>query len=302
MGRLVEAALTTIAGTAGTSPSEQIDLPAEATLDPSIYPATSRKQNHYGRFRPFGAGSHMHSPSAVFLTGATGYLGAHILAELLTSTDVQVFALVRATDTASGRDRLEQTLQSYNLLQSLLTKLLDGYLEGDDEKPWFDNRVCVVLGDLSKPLLGLTQEDFKELAISIDSIIHCGADVNLVKPYEELKAANVLGKKPQTHFVCTPTWTCQTGLNPQQKWKPNDVCLAVRVAGTQEVLRLSVTNGNLHTKVKPVHYISTNSVFPIATQGGKQVFQDEDAPLEGVEVWVRNQRTGELLTILQKHD
>lgn len=197
MGRLVEAALTTGA-TGESAPLQQIDLPAEATLDPSIYPATSRKQTHYDRFRAFGAGRHMHTPSAIFLTGATGFLGAHILAELLASTDVHVFALVRAVDTASGRKRLEQTLQSYDLLQPLLTKLSDGYFDDDDENPaWFDDRVSVVLGDLSQPLLGLQHEDFKELAFSIDSILHCGADVNLVKPYEALKAANVLGAKPE---------------------------------------------------------------------------------------------------------
>lgn len=208
MGRLVEAALST--GAAGASASlEQIDLPAEATLDPSIYPATSRKQNHYDRFRAFGAGRHMHTPAAIFLTGATGFLGAHILAELLASTDVQVFALVRAADNVSGRKRLEQTLQSYDLLQPLLSKLFDGYLDDDEEKPWFDDRVCVVLGDLSKPLLGLQHEDFKELAFSIDSILHCGADVNLVKPYGALKAPNVLGAKSDNAIFYMQTRCCR---------------------------------------------------------------------------------------------
>lgn len=47
-------------------------------------------------------------------------------------------------------------------------------------------------------------------------------------------------------------------------------------------------NGNLHTKIKPVHYISTNSVFPIAAASGDKVMQHEDSSLEGVETWVRN--------------
>lgn len=252
MASLVQAALESGAG--ASAAQAMIDLPAEATLDPSIYPATSRKQDHYARFR-MGTGRHLHSPDAIFLTGATGYLGAHILSEMLTATDVQVFALVRAADHASGKKRLEQTLESCDLLQPLLEKFkADTYLEDDDEKPWLGDRVIVVLGDLSKPLLGLEQGDWTELALSIDSILHCGADVNLVKPYAALKMPNVLG--------------------------------------TQEVLRLAVTQGKFQTKVKPVHYISTNSVFPIGkvmseAAGGGKVTQDEDAPLEGAEIWCK---------------
>ena len=33
--------------------------------------------------------------------------------------------------------------------------------------------------------------------------------------------------------------------------------------GTQEILRLATTNGFIKTKVKPVHYISTNGIFPV---------------------------------------
>ena len=51
------------------------------------------------------------------------------------------------------------------------------------------------------------------------------AEVNLIKPYSSLKESNVLG--------------------------------------TQEILRLATTNGFIKTKVKPVHYISTNGIFPI---------------------------------------
>ena len=68
-----------------------------------------------------------------------------------------------------------------------------------------------VCGDLSRPLLGMDAASFKGCAGAADSIIHCGADVNLVKPYDSLKKANVLG--------------------------------------TQEVLRLPVTNGHNTTKV-----------------------------------------------------
>lgn len=76
-------------------------------------------------------------------------------------------------------------------------------------------------------LLGLQSEVFKQLAGELDAIIHNGAEVNLVKPYHALKSVNVLG--------------------------------------TQEVLRLAVTNGLCSTRVKPVHFISTNGVIAEGT-------------------------------------
>ncbi|DAZ98711.1 TPA: hypothetical protein N0F65_006743 [Lagenidium giganteum] len=91
----------------------------------------------------------------------------------------------------------------------------------------FEERVVAIPGDLSQPLLGVGEDVFKTLASEIDAILHNGAEVNLVKPYSALKGPNVLG--------------------------------------TQEVLRLAVTNGLAKTRVKSVHYISTNGVFSTAS-------------------------------------
>lgn len=244
--------------TTAAAPEVMIDLPAEAELDPSIYPAATRKSDHYTRFR-MGNGKHMHMPRSIFLTGATGYLGAHILSEVLTATEAVVFCLVRAPDEAAGRGRIEKTLESYQLLAPLQAKFSSEIDEmdhegrpADEEQPWLGERVVVVLGDLSRPLLGMAMPEWTELAVTIDSILHCGADVNLVKPYAQLKQSNVLG--------------------------------------TQEVLRLAVTQGKLQTKVKPVHYISTNSVFPAGqvlseAAGGGKVLQHENDDLTPVEIW-----------------
>ena len=90
----------------------------------------------------------------------------------------------------------------------------------------------------SKPLLGLAEGEFKSLAGEIDAIIHNGAQVNLVKDYKSLKAVNTLG--------------------------------------TQEVLRLAVTNGVFDfgsTRARPVHYISTNGVFPSSCE---ECLEDDD--------------------------
>jgi len=49
------------------------------------------------------------------------------------------------------------------------------------------------VGDLSEPLLGLSEEQFQVMAGKLDVIYHNAASINLVHPYSTLKAANVLG-------------------------------------------------------------------------------------------------------------
>ncbi|GMF32004.1 unnamed protein product [Phytophthora lilii] len=190
-----------------TKTEKKVVLPLEAVLDASIYPAATRKAG-YSRYRVEMVGL---PPRNIFLTGATGFLGVHLVHSLLKYTTSVVFCLVRAADEDAAMDRIRKALDGFALLDEAL-------------KFHLEDRVVPVPGNLAQPLLGLDGDIFKMLATEIDAILHNGADVNLVKPYSALKSVNVLG--------------------------------------TQEVLRLAVTNGLAKTRVKPVHYISTNGVFP----------------------------------------
>jgi amino acid adenylation domain-containing protein/thioester reductase-like protein len=113
---------------------------------------------------------------AIFLTGATGFLGAFLLFELLNKTKSDIYCLVRATSIEEGRAKIKSNLKSYLIWQ---------------EK--FQHRIIPVIGDLSKQNLGIELEIFLRLAEKIDIIYHCGAWVNMIYPYSALKAANVLG-------------------------------------------------------------------------------------------------------------
>ena len=115
-------------------------------------------------------------PRHILLTGATGFLGAFLLRELLDRTAADVHCLVRAKSIEAGRVRLRQTLQTYSLWH-------DG-LEG---------RIVPVPGDLGEPRLGVSAAVSADLAATIDVIYHSGAFVNWIYPYERLKAPNVLG-------------------------------------------------------------------------------------------------------------
>ncbi|WP_411158433.1 thioester reductase domain-containing protein [Streptomyces sp. CBMA291] len=115
-------------------------------------------------------------PERVLLTGATGFLGAFLVRELMRTTGATVSCLVRAADASAARERLRENLERYGVWE-----------EVDPD------RLAVVVGDLALPRLGLSEEEFDALAATVDVVYHNGARVHWLHPYEELRAANVRG-------------------------------------------------------------------------------------------------------------
>nr|WP_245940115.1 amino acid adenylation domain-containing protein [Stenomitos frigidus] len=136
-------------------------LQADAVLDSAIRP-----------LRPIAT-----TPQHIFLTGATGFIGAFLLPELLYRyPEAKIYCLVRAENPEAASNRLRNCLERYELWQDA-----------------FGVRIIPVIGDLTQPLLGLSELEFCELAARLDVIYHSGALVNLVYPYSALRNANVLG-------------------------------------------------------------------------------------------------------------
>ncbi|HDN27681.1 MAG TPA: hypothetical protein ENG03_11415 [Thioploca sp.] len=135
----------------------------------------------------------------------------------MAQTTADIYCLVRAENADEGKLRLQSKLETYLIWNET-----------------FNSRIIPVVGDLSQPLLGLSESRFGSLASQIEVIYHNGAMVNFVYPYLGLKAANVLG--------------------------------------TQEVLKLAT-----QIKAKPVHFISTLSVFSInSSHCGVRVIREYD--------------------------
>ncbi|MFF1906128.1 amino acid adenylation domain-containing protein [Kitasatospora sp. NPDC058218] len=114
-------------------------------------------------------------PESVFLTGATGFVGAFLLRELL-AAGVATHCLVRADDQESATRRLTGVLSSYGMWQDDFASLLHP-----------------VVGDLSQPLFGLTDEAFGRLADEVDAVCHSGALVDWVRPLSDYIGPNVVG-------------------------------------------------------------------------------------------------------------
>ncbi|KAA8648719.1 hypothetical protein EYZ11_004228 [Aspergillus tanneri] len=114
----------------------------------------------------------------VFLTGGTGFLGAHILRDLLTrkSPSAKVVALVRSKSEQQALDRIRSTCRAY----------------GFWDEAWTSRLECVC-GNLGEPRLGLSEALWDDLTKRVDAVIHNGALVHWVYPYSTLRPANVLG-------------------------------------------------------------------------------------------------------------
>ncbi|MCX4460730.1 amino acid adenylation domain-containing protein [Streptomyces sp. NBC_01728] len=147
----------------GETATETVRISQDVRLDPEITP---------GNCGPCQADPHR--PGSVLLTGATGFLGAFILREVLDRTDATVYCLVRASDREQGAERLRRIMDGYGLWEQRLA-----------------DRIVPVAGDLDKPRLGLTEPEFDLLAEQVQVICHNGARVNFSEHYTQLRSANV---------------------------------------------------------------------------------------------------------------
>jgi thioester reductase-like protein len=104
-------------------------------------------------------------PGGVLLTGATGFLGVHLLREALACTDTKVTCLVRGDDAAAARE---------GLLRKLAWYFPD--LARDSVEP----RLRVVLGDVTVRQLGLRGRAYDEIADAHHLVVNAAASVSHV--------------------------------------------------------------------------------------------------------------------------
>ena len=122
---------------------------------------------------------------SVLLTGATGFVGAHLLRTIADETDALIHCLVRPGP-GNPAARLRQQLERYGAWSPTLSR-----------------RIAVVQGDLGASRLGLSRDAYQQLAGAVDVVYHAAADVNWVRSYDALRSTNVLGTVEVLRFACT---------------------------------------------------------------------------------------------------
>lgn len=121
----------------------------------------------------------------VFITGSTGFLGVYIVREYLICTESKLHLLVRGENEKEASNRLVNKLK---------------YYFGDTLYKKYENRINIVLGDLSEPDLGVDKALYKELSGTIDCIIHCAANVRHYGDRDDFTSTNVTGTEEIIKF------------------------------------------------------------------------------------------------------
>ena len=160
---------------------------------PSILPQLIDDANVDLNIKVDGWKSSHPAPSTVLVTGSTGFVGAFLLAELLTSypSGCKFVCLVRCDTSMDPIDRVRETMLFYQIWQ--------------DE---YQHRIVALRGDLAQNHFGLDDETYESLNGEIDMIFHCGAGVNFILPYGRLYGPNVCGTREIIRFAAHKSSSC----------------------------------------------------------------------------------------------
>jgi thioester reductase-like protein len=148
---------------------------ADSVLPEDVYPHRRDKRPRVGGLL---------KAKRILVTGATGFVGGQLAADLIERSAASLVCLVR-DGSMSGRRRLFDRLASLGVTRGL-----------------FAARVETVEGDLSQTRLGLTEAAFAAAGDRVEAILHAGASVNWVYPYASLRGANVLGTRELLRLAC----------------------------------------------------------------------------------------------------
>ena len=132
----------------------------------------------------FLAAESPHPDEAIFLTGATGFLGMELLARCLERTERHVYALVRPSKGADPAERMRRVMEE---------------LSGDPDG--YRGRWTAVAGDAELPGLGIEPARRHELAARVGEVVHSAASVSFSLPLERARQINVAGTRRVLEFA-----------------------------------------------------------------------------------------------------
>lgn len=131
--------------------------------------------------------SHVHLPTlpdlapvttareAALITGATGFIGGYLLIELLRRNAFEkYYCLVRGATAEIRLRKLKHSLANKGLSYSEVC-----------------HRLVIVPGDISRPRLGLAEQDYRALAASVDHVFHFAGTMNWVAGFGAETVLNI---------------------------------------------------------------------------------------------------------------
>lgn len=105
----------------------------------------------------------------ILITGATGLVGGYFLARILTNSDTDIVAIVRAKPKHPAKKRINNILRYFGLEPQ-------------------QSRLTVVEGDITKPLCGLTQIEAQSITDGLTDIFHAAADLS----FDESRSSKII--------------------------------------------------------------------------------------------------------------
>jgi long-chain acyl-CoA synthetase len=112
----------------------------------------------------------------ILLTGGTGFLGTEVAARLLARADLEIISLVPASADAAAVAACSRAWWHRPQLRSAL-----------------GSRIRAVVGDVTRPRLGLDPRTDADLCYRVTHIVHAAADLRVDTSVEELRRTNVDG-------------------------------------------------------------------------------------------------------------
>lgn len=117
----------------------------------------------------------------IFITGSTGFLGGELIKRILSkNTNTEIWLLIRDSKKLSATERFK-----------LLLKNIEK--ESDLEMASIDNRIHLVVGELTQLRFGLDKPAFHDLATQTNQIYHCAASIHLIGDLTRMRKINYFG-------------------------------------------------------------------------------------------------------------
>ena len=124
----------------------------------------------------------------ILLTGVTGFLGIHILKELLLNNKVEkIYCIIRNKEFKTGKERLEERINYYYGKDDLLNKMIE-------------QKVEVINGNITKKKLDLDDNLYSVLKEKITTVINSAANVRHYCKIDELLNDNLNSVKNLIDF------------------------------------------------------------------------------------------------------